>query len=40
MSGGGVSEVGSIKPVEDFKEMLARRDVDLVDKGDKILTFD
>lgn len=30
---GGVSEVGSIRPVDDFKDMLTRRDVDLVDKG-------
>eukprot|EP01102_Stenamoeba_stenopodia_P012456 TRINITY_DN3947_c0_g2_i1.p1 TRINITY_DN3947_c0_g2~~TRINITY_DN3947_c0_g2_i1.p1 ORF type:complete len:754 (+),score=228.50 TRINITY_DN3947_c0_g2_i1:208-2469(+) len=30
---GGTSEVGSIKPVQDFKEMIARRDVDLVDKA-------
>ncbi len=29
----GVSEVGPVKPVDDFKEMLARRDVDMVDKG-------
>lgn len=29
----GTSEVGSIKPVQDFKNMLARRDIDLVDKG-------
>eukprot|EP01117_Protostelium_nocturnum_P014755 TRINITY_DN5645_c0_g1_i1.p1 TRINITY_DN5645_c0_g1~~TRINITY_DN5645_c0_g1_i1.p1 ORF type:complete len:726 (-),score=197.55 TRINITY_DN5645_c0_g1_i1:67-2244(-) len=27
----GVAEVGSIKPVEDFREMLGRRDVDLVE---------
>ncbi|PRP79754.1 hypothetical protein PROFUN_12616 [Planoprotostelium fungivorum] len=26
----GVTEVGSVRPVEDFKEMLARRDVDLI----------
>jgi ATP-dependent DNA helicase 2 subunit 2 len=28
-----VSEVGSIKPVDDFRSMLARRDVDLVEKA-------
>ncbi len=33
MLSGGVSEVGSVKPVEDFKEMISRRDVDLVDKA-------
>eukprot|EP01114_Cavostelium_apophysatum_P020328 TRINITY_DN6786_c0_g1_i1.p1 TRINITY_DN6786_c0_g1~~TRINITY_DN6786_c0_g1_i1.p1 ORF type:complete len:724 (+),score=198.04 TRINITY_DN6786_c0_g1_i1:75-2246(+) len=30
---GGVSEVGSIRPEEDFTEMMQRRDVDLVDKA-------
>ena len=30
---GGVSDVGSIEPVKDFKQMIARRDVDLVDKA-------
>lgn len=38
----GVSKVGSIHPVDDFKEMLARRDVDLVDTAiqglEKIIT--
>lgn len=29
----GVSEVGSVRPVQDFKNMIARRDVDLVDKA-------
>lgn len=29
----GISDVGSINPVQDFKEMLARRDIDLVEKG-------
>jgi hypothetical protein len=33
----GVSEVGPVKPVEDFKDMLSRRDVDLVDKGTLII---
>lgn len=30
---GGVDAVGPIKPVEDFKAMFKRRDIDLVDKG-------
>lgn len=30
---GGTSDVGPINPVKDFDEMLARRDVDLVDKA-------
>ena len=29
----GKTAVTSITPVEDFNEMIARRDVDLVDKG-------
>ena len=29
----GVSEVGSVKPVEDFWSMLNRRDIDLFDQG-------
>jgi len=29
----GVSEVGPVKPVDDFKDMLTRRDVDMVDKA-------
>jgi len=30
---GGVASVGSINPVEDFKSMFKRRDMDLVDKA-------
>jgi len=30
---GGTSDVGSINPVSDFEKMIARRDVDLVDKA-------
>jgi hypothetical protein len=30
---GGVNEVGTITPVQDFKNMLTRKDVDLVDTG-------
>ncbi|EGG24234.1 ATP-dependent DNA helicase [Cavenderia fasciculata] len=30
---GYVNEVGSINPVQNFKDMLARRDIDLVDKA-------
>jgi hypothetical protein len=30
---GGVEEVGMINPVQDFKDMIRRKDVDLVDKG-------
>ncbi|GAM18435.1 hypothetical protein SAMD00019534_016100 [Acytostelium subglobosum LB1] len=30
---GFVNEVGSVNPVQNFKDMLARRDVDLVDKA-------
>ncbi len=29
----GTNDVGSINPVQDFKDMLARRDVDLVEKA-------
>jgi hypothetical protein len=29
----GASEVGPLRPIEDFKEMISRRDIDLVDKG-------
>jgi len=29
----GVNDVGSVKPVQDFRAMLARRDVDYVDKA-------
>lgn len=39
MYNGGVTEVGSVRPVEDFKEMLARRDVDLVQVGEFSLNF-
>lgn len=30
---GGVSDISSINPVNDFEKMIARRDVDLVDKA-------
>lgn len=34
----GTNDVGSINPVQDFKDMLSRRDVDLVEKAvDRIL---
>lgn len=29
----GTTSVGSINPVQDFKDMLARRDIDLVEKA-------
>lgn len=29
----GVSEVGSVRPAQDFKNMLSRRDIDLVEKA-------
>jgi len=29
----GISEVGSVNPIYNFRDMLARRDVDLVDKA-------
>ena len=29
----GTNDVGSINPVQDFKDMLGRRDVDLVEKA-------